>query len=159
MGREWQSRVERGFARLVAGMPGATLLVLMRELDKQLEGLLTEKESEGVTILPNIVPGRAREQDGPRKAAETNGTVLPDRTKTSKPPEIHTPEHRHLASRRREAEIRQLEARLGRTPLFFQSSDGIGYTLPITPRKHQDLPVALQVVKSVKLLVPLLCPL
>ena len=34
--------MERGFARLVAGMPGGTLLGLMRELDKQLEGLLTE---------------------------------------------------------------------------------------------------------------------
>jgi hypothetical protein len=159
MGREWQSRVERGFAGLVAGMPGGTLLGLMRELDKQLEGLLTEKESEGVTIVPNSVPGRGREQDEPRKAAETKGTVLPDRTKTSKPPEIHTPEQRHLASRRREAETRQLEARSGRTPLFFKSRDGIAYTLPITPRKHQDLPVPLQVIKSVKLLVPLLYPL
>jgi len=131
----------------------------MRELDKQMEGSPTEKESEGVTIVPNLVTGRGREQDEPRKAAETKGTVFPDRTKTSKPPEIYTPEQRHLALRRREAETRQLEARLGRTPLFFKSSDGIAYTLPITPRKHQDLPVALQVIKSVKLLVPLLYPL
>jgi len=68
---------------------------------------------------------------------------------------MYTPEQRHLALRRREAETGQLEARLGRTPLFFKSSDGIAYNLPITPRKHQDLPVPLQVIKSVKLLVPL----
>lgn len=156
MGREWQIKVERGFARLAAGMPGGSLLGLMRELDKQLERLLTDKEPENVTIIPNNVPRRSREQAPPGEAEKA---TLPDRTNPSKPAQTYTPEQRRLAAGRREAETRQLEARLGRTPLFFKSSDGIAYTIPITPRRHSDLPVSLQFVKIVRLFVPLLYPL
>lgn len=159
MGREWQARVEKGFASLVAGMPGGTLLGLMRELDKQLEGLLTDKEPENFTIIPNYIPGRSREQQDLHKSTDAGKAILSDRTLHSKPPQTFSPEQRRQAAERRESETRQLEARLGRTPLFFKSSDGIAYTLPITPRRHQDLPVPLQVVKSVKLFVPLLYPL
>ncbi|KAK4692576.1 hypothetical protein P7C71_g4655, partial [Lecanoromycetidae sp. Uapishka_2] len=159
MGREWQAKVEKGFARLVAGTLGGTLLGLMRELDKQLEGLLTDKEPENVTIIPNNIPGKSREQPQTPKVGEDVSTKLPVRTTASKAPKTYSPEQRQLASQRREIETRQLEARLGRAPLFSKSSDGIAYTLPITPRKHVDLPVPLQVVKSVKLFVPLLYPL
>lgn len=70
-----------------------------------------------------------------------------------------TPDERHDAEIRRQIEVCQLEARLGRLPSFSKSSDGIVFTVPISPRKPGDLPVPLQAVRSIKLLVPLLYPL
>ena len=156
MGREWQIRVERGFARLAERAPQGTLLGLMNSLDKQLEGLLVDrKEDEGITIIPNKLPRQAEPDNSLRPAK----SITPNPPIASKPQEVYTSEQRHQASQRRETETRQLEARLGRTPLFSKSSDGIAYTIPITPRKHADLPVPLQVVKAIKLFVPMLYPL
>lgn len=156
MGREWQIRVERGFAKLAERAPQGTLLGLMNSLDRQLESLLVDrKEDEGITIIPNKLPRQAEPVNSLRPAEST----APNPPISSKPPEAYTPEKRHQASQRRETETRQLEARLGRTPLFSKSSDGIAYTIPITPRKHADLPVPLQAVKAIKLFVPLLYPL
>lgn len=158
MGREWQSRVESGFARLAERSPQSTLLGLMNALDKQLETLLTDKEPENVTIILNKILGR----DPPRAEAvrpgqeNATGSNFP---RISKLPEEYSLSQLQVARERREAETRQLEARLGRTPLFSKSSDGIAYTVPITPRRHQDLPTPLQVVKSVNLFIPLLYPL
>ena len=70
-----------------------------------------------------------------------------------------TPDERHDAEIRRQIEVGQLEARLGRLPSFSKSSDGIAFTVPISPRKPGDLPVPLQAVRSIKLLVPLLYPM
>ncbi|KAK3175150.1 hypothetical protein OEA41_002396 [Lepraria neglecta] len=156
MGREWQVRVERGFARLAERAPQGTLLGLMNSLDRQLEGLLVDrKEDEGITIILNQLPRQAEPVNSLRPAKSTT----PNPPIASKPQEVYTSEQRHQASQRRETETRQLEARLGRTPLFSKSSDGIAYTIPITPRKHADLPVPLQVVKAIKLFVPMLYPL
>ena len=159
MGPEWRTRVQKGFARLVAGMPSGTLLGLMKELDKRLEGLLTDREEERITIVPNFVPGTTAPQ---RQAVRPNQERRSERTvrnTTTKPLERYTTAQTEAARQRRETETRQLEARLGRAPLYSKSSDGIAYILPITPRKHKDLPVPLQVLKSVKLFVPLLYPL
>ena len=156
MGREWQIKVERGFARLAERTAQGTLLALMNSLDRQLEGLLTDrKEDEGITIIPNRIPGRSETV----KPVQEAKPFAPISAIPSKPQEIFTPEQRRNASQRREAETRQLEARLGRTPLFSKSSDGIAYTIPITPRKIAELPVPLQAVKVIKLFVPMLYPL
>ena len=156
MGREWQIKVERGFARLAERTTQGTLLALINSLDRQLEGLLTDrKEDEGITIIPNRIPGRSESVE-PVKEAKPSA---PESAIPSKPQETFTPEQRRNASQRREAETRQLEARLGRTPLFSKSSDGIAYTIPITPRKIAELPVPLQAVKVIKLFVPMLYPL
>ena len=129
---------------------------MMNSLDRQLEGLLMDrKEDEGVTIISNRIPGQ-KESVRPLEQARS---TTPKPAASSQPVETYTPGQRHSASQRREAETRQLESRLGRTPLFSKSSDGIAYTVPITPRKHAELPVPLQAVKSVKLFVPLLYPL
>ena len=155
MGREWQHRVEQGFARLVASSPHGTLLGFMNQLDRQLESLLTDKKEDPITIIPNRIPGKLEQQTEPLKPAQLTKPA----SNVCKPPQTHTPEQRHIASQRREAELRQLEARLGRMPLFSKSSDGIAYTVPITPRKHADLPVPLQGLNKIKLFVPLLYPL
>lgn len=159
MGREYQLKIEEGFARLVEKMPNATLLGLMNSLDRQLEGLLGGEMEVEVTIIPNYVPGKSMKQPEPPKLVEQSepSSTLPIRNR--KPSDRYDSEQLRLARERREAETRQLEARLGRAPLFSKSSDGIAYTVPITPRKHADLPVPLQAVKTVKIYVPLLYPL
>ena len=155
MGKEWQHRVEQGFARLVASSPRGTLLGFMNQLDRQLESLLTDKKEDPITIIPNRIPGKLEQPTETSKPAQ----LAKPASNVSKPPQTHTPEQRHTASQRREAETRQLEARLGRIPLFSKSSIGIAYTVPITPRKHADLPVPLQGLNKIKLFVPLLYPL
>ena len=155
MGREWQTRVEKGFARLAETSPQGTLLGFMNQLDRQLESLLMDKKEEPITIISNRIPGKLAPHTEPAKPAQLPKPV----TNVSKPPQTYTPEQLHTASQRREAETLQLEARLGRTPLFSKSSDGVAYTISITPRKHADLPVPLQGVNKIRLFVPLLYPL
>jgi hypothetical protein len=55
-------------------------------------------------------------------------------------------------------ETKQLEARLGRLPLFQKRSE-TSFNIPIQPAKQDRLPRSLQAVKTVKLTVPLLYPL
>ena len=155
MGRGYQINVERGFARLAESRPQSTLLGLMNNLDKQLESLLTEQKAETITIIPNNTSAKSRntQQVKPiEKPIENAGLPRPE-------PTTPTAEQRRLASERREAETRQLEARIGRLPLFFKSSDGLDYRIPLTPRKPEHLPVPLQLVNAIKLYVPLDYPL
>ena len=158
MGRGFQINVERGFARLAESRPQSTLLGLMNSLDKQLESLLTEQKAETVTIIPNNA--RVQNRSAPHVKSVQNVGAPPAPSIThSDPQNVFPSEQRRLASERRDSETRQLEARIGRLPLFSKSSDGVEYQIPITPRKHEDLPVPLQAVNSIKLFVPLLYPL
>lgn len=158
MGRGYQINVERGFDALVSKSPQLTLLGLMNALDKQLESFLMEQKADTVKIIPNARVAPSNKQAG-------QSTTVPSDAEKSKPKPVEkpspvfTPEQGASAAARREMETRQLEARLGRIPLFFKSPDGIAYTLPIEPRKRADLPVPLQVIKTVKIFVPLLYPL
>lgn len=160
MGRGYRINVERGFTALAEVSPQATLLELMNTLDKQLESLLTEQKAETVKIIPNAVVGSSVRQAQVVQPTQANiDAMKPKIQDVSKPPLIYTQEQRRVAQERRDAETRQLEARLGRLPLFSKLSDGIAYNVPVTPRRHADLPVPLQAVKTVKLFVPLLYPL
>ena len=158
MGRGYQINVEKGFDALLAKSPQMTLLGLFAALDKQLESLLAAPKAETVKLVPN-----ARTSALPSQSVQTEPTreqVQAAALKSSPGPEqTCSPEQRRDAAARREAETRQLEARLGRLPLFFKSSDGIAYTLPIEPRRRGDLPASLQGVKSIRLFVPLMYPL
>ena len=158
MGRGFQINVERGFARLAESRPQSTLLGLMNSLDKQLESLLTEQKAETITIIPNNTRVLSRSAQQVKAAQDIKAPQLQPAT-PSGPQNSLTSEQRRLASERRDAETRQLEARIGRLPLFSKSSDGIEYKIPITPRKNEDLPVPLQAVNTIKLFVPLLYPL
>ncbi|KAL9107850.1 MAG: hypothetical protein Q9187_008370 [Circinaria calcarea] len=156
MGRGYQINIERGFDKLRTNSPEATLLALMNALDRQLESLLTEQKAETLKIIPNIVPKRPAAHG----LSDPNARPLPKKTaEVPKPPHTYTQEEKGIAQARRETEVRQLEARLGRLPLYNRSLDGIAYTLPIEPRRRVDLPVPLQVVRTVKLFVPMLYPL
>ncbi|KAL8736681.1 MAG: hypothetical protein Q9166_000047 [cf. Caloplaca sp. 2 TL-2023] len=158
MPRGYQINVERGFDALAQASPHATLLSLMNALDKHLEALLTEPKAETIKIVSYTKKLDAQVPHDGRRMKEP-----PVETQIGKHPRNGEPQftlnQRHDAVARRQAEINQLEARLGRLPSFSRSSDGIGFTIPVSPRKRGDLPVPLQVVQSVKLLVPLLYPL
>ena len=158
MDRGYQINVERGFDALVAQAIDPTLLGLMTALDKQLESLLTEEKAQTIKIIPNA--GIRQPSKTKTQAAQEAPQSLPPRPlQPNKPAQIYTPEQRRAAQARREAETHQLEARLGRLPLFSRSSDGITYTVPIEPRRRDDLPVPLQAVKTGKLFVPSSYPL
>ncbi|KAL8949041.1 MAG: hypothetical protein Q9222_004825, partial [Ikaeria aurantiellina] len=137
MPRGYQINVERGFDHLVQKSPKTTLLSLLNALDKQLESLLTLEKAETIKIVPNATRHEVRQQSevkGPLQAANgSQSTGMSVRQEVQ-----YTASERHAAEAKRQAEVRQLEARLGRPG---------------------DLPVPLQAVQTVKLVVPLLYPL
>ncbi|KAL8646503.1 MAG: hypothetical protein Q9226_006824 [Calogaya cf. arnoldii] len=165
MPRGYQINIERGFNALAQASPHATLLSLLNALDKQLEALLTGPKAETIKIVSNAAKQHSqppyqfsRTTEAP-KASQNIELSGKEQRELGKAEPYFTSVQRNDAEARRQLEIRQLEARLGRLPLFSKSSDGILFTLPISPRKPGDLPVPLQAVRSVKLLVPLLYPL
>ena len=155
MSRGYQINVERGFDELYSNNRNATLLGLMNRLDQQLERLLSMGKADTVKLVPNTrhAPSadEALRQGGSAPQVQPASDVAPFSSK----PE-YTPEQKQQAQLKREADIRQLEARLGRLPLFAQHSDGISFSVPVEPRKRSDLPVPLQAVKQVLLIVPVL---
>jgi len=153
MGRGYQINVEKGFDVLVAQSPQATLLGLMNALDKRLEVLLSEQKAETIKLLPNAGPRPPQQKVDPRPKTPPKPSVSIPSIPT---PQTYSAEQKTQAFAKREAETKQLEARLGRLPLFSKSSDGVVYTIPVEPRKRGDLPVPLQHVRTVKLFVPLL---
>lgn len=161
--RGFTINVEVGFDSLVQEDRDATLLELMKGLDKHLETFLSAPKADTVKLVANkdtrhltAVPSRAVEPVHTLKSAEFTETSTPT---ASKPAVYFTPSQKAEAEKRRSNETRQLEARMGRLPLYKKSGDGIQYGLPIEPKQRDELPVALRALKSVQLFVPLLYPL
>ena len=165
MPRGFAINVERGFDGLVEERTDATLLALMSALDKNLEKFLSEKKVETVKFVANadtrhLAALPVRSVGPPAEQAVAQGDLTSSQPAVSaKTVEVFTDAQKAEAQHRREMETRQLEARLGRLPLYKKSADGIAYTLPIEPRKRSELAPALRVVKAVQLFVPLLYPL
>ncbi|KAL8803450.1 MAG: hypothetical protein Q9200_006198 [Gallowayella weberi] len=154
--RGYAINVERGFDALIQATPQATLLSLIKALDKQLEALLTAPKAETIKLVSNAAKFHARQPPDTQSTAKAEEPRT-EEPRIEEPP--FTPDQRRNADARRRAEVGQLEARLGRLPLFSQSSDGIVFTVPISPRKPGELPVPLQAIQSVQLFVPSLYPL
>jgi hypothetical protein len=127
-----------------------TLLAWMNGLDKQLERVFASKPIEG---------------DHPSKINDT----LNEATESSalcesllRPPLGRRGligQEKQDAPQRRQKEIGQLTARLGRSSLFSTSSDGVSFTIPISPLKPHLLPGPLQSLRTVRLIIPLSYPL
>jgi uncharacterized CHY-type Zn-finger protein len=165
--RGFSLNVEHGFEGLVEDRRDATLLELTKFLDKNLEAFLSAPKADTVKLVPNkdtrhlsAFPSRSVEPvistkfDNARDHADDKAVPNPAVAIRS-----YTADEKIEASKKREAETRQLEARMGRLPLFKKSGDGIAYTIPIEPRRRGELPVALQFVKSIQIFVPVLYPL
>jgi hypothetical protein len=168
--RGFALNVEAGFDGLVKEKQDATLLELMKALDKNLEIFLSAPKAETVKIVPNkdirhlsALPSRSVEpavapppRVAERQLRQSNSVAV---VSPAKPVENFTAQQKAEASKRREAETRQLEARMSRLSLYNKTGDGIAFTVPIDPRKRAELPVTLQAVKAVQLFVPHLYPL
>ncbi|KAJ5256400.1 Zinc finger CCCH-type [Penicillium chrysogenum] len=172
----YQANVVRGFNDIVdftyRTNSRGTLLGWLNSLDRKLESLLTTLE-RGPTLkfFANIGDGSTTKE--PTKAPEktlSQQSLSQGRSKTAsvaaKPvPQArtvapkHTAEAKAAAEKRRATETKQLEARLGRLPMYQKLPDGRTYVVPIQPTKKDRLPRTLQALKTVKLIVPPLYPL
>ncbi|EAW18154.1 uncharacterized protein NFIA_080980 [Aspergillus fischeri NRRL 181] len=172
MERAFQTNVERGFDDIVdstlrTGGRG-TLLSWMNSLDRHLERLLTTTE-RGPTLkfVPNVGSKEVQERRAPEQVRVSHtDTPATERKPVPKPTSsvtnvsrVYTAEEKAQAERRRAVETKQIEARLGRLPLFQKSRDELSFVIPVQPSKVERLPVPLRPIKTVKLLVPRLYPL
>ena len=165
MGRGYQINVEKGFDSLVLEYPNASLLTLVKMLDRNLEAFLAAPKADTIKLVSHTTKeqsnpaGVERKDSRTAKAAGINAeapSFVPAKAQKS-------PSETELASarERRTKEVRQLEARLGRSPLFKKSDDGDDgtcFTVPAEPRALESLPAVLQGVKTIKLHVPLRYP-
>jgi hypothetical protein len=155
MDRGYQINVERGFESLVTVMPQSTLLTLVNELDKRLEGFLTSEKAQTVKLVTNsgkrtstAAPGMSSPSAKPMAASAALESSL-----ASAQPQ-HTAQEIAAAQSRRQSDIRQLEARMGRQQIFSKSPDGLSFTVPLPISKPDKLPPSLQSVQSAKIFVP-----
>lgn len=170
----YQENVARGFDDIVdftmRTKGQGTLLNWMNTLDKQLERLLTSLErGPRLKFVANVGETVAAKEATPRQVtapSQPSSTQdVPIVSSFSSQAQItkplvarHSPEQRAQAEKRRSLETKQLEARLGRLPLFQKRNDS-SFIVPIQPIKRDRLPGTLQAVKTVKLVIPQLYPL
>ncbi|KAJ5776336.1 uncharacterized protein N7511_001347 [Penicillium nucicola] len=174
----YQANVARGFDDIVnftiRTNNRGTLLTWLNSLDKQLEKLLTTLE-RGPTLKFFSNVGDATAPKEPSKVAEkapspssSQTHAKPSTTRATRPtvaPQAQRPAPKHsveakaTAEKRRALEVKQLEARLGRIPMFQKMQDGRTFIIPVQPAKKDRLPRALQALKTVKLIVPNFYPL
>lgn len=149
MARGFQINVEQGFLRLADQYPGKSLLALLNELDRNLEKLLTSEKATTVKLVAN----RARPEPQPPEVAATPSEDVP-RQNYDRYSEAQLREARS----RRDADIRQLEARLGRSELF-SKIDSTAFNVPLAITAKSDLPSSLNAVRDAALIVPDVYPL
>ncbi|KAK3381303.1 hypothetical protein B0H63DRAFT_475292 [Podospora didyma] len=159
--RGFAINIERGWDKLVEERRGTTLLSLTNALDKKLESLLSEQKAETVTLMTfqGTKDDRGQQEPPQKQQAVASASKPPPARRPYVPDETFSRDQIAEARARRAQEVRQLEARMGRLPLYQRSGDGIVYTLPIEPKRRAMLPVGLRPVQSVQLIIPLLYPL
>jgi uncharacterized CHY-type Zn-finger protein len=154
MERGYQINVERGFDDLVIRYPTKTLLALMNELDKNLESFLTSPKAKTIKLVANANKAPIQHHHVPEPVIAPKSDIVVPSTQVT-----YSAQQLQDARSKREAEGRQLEARLGRLSLFSKSPDGSHFNLPLQVPKSQRLPLSLQSIKDVQLKVPRLYPL
>jgi hypothetical protein len=157
MDRGYQINVERGFDSLVAAMPQSTLLALLNRLDKQLEGFLMSEKAQTIKLVTNT--GKKTSATTLESGVAITTPAMVSTTLQSQPysPPPQFPEQKLAdAKAKRKSDIRQLEARLGRQPLFSKVPDGLSFFVPLQIPRSSKLPISLQTIRRVKLVVPLL---
>ncbi|KAK6854377.1 CHY zinc finger domain-containing protein [Apiospora arundinis] len=161
--RGFSVNIERGWDKLAdEKKPGTTLLALTNALDKELEAFLSEKQTDTVKLVSFKDTRHMEYSDTPTSnlpepASIQGPSVAPH--KPYVPEESFTKDQIAQAKSRRAQETRQLDARMGRLTLFHKSADGVVYTLPLEPKRRNDLPSGLRAVQSVQMIIPLLYPL
>ncbi len=157
MDRGYQINVERGFDSLVTTVSKSTLLALMNELDKRLEGFLTSEKTQTIKLVTNTGKGPSNIALRPTATAARNAAISSKKELSSM---SSTPQHSSQriseAATKRESDVRQLEARMGRQSLFSKSPGGLSFFVPLQISQSSQLPISLQSLKCIRLFVPLL---
>ncbi|PGH08237.1 hypothetical protein GX51_01391 [Blastomyces parvus] len=133
--------IQEEFDNITKARISDTLLKRMNVLDRSLSKIFNMANSEAVAAPPGSYASQEAAVP-PRLAHETTMR-----------------QEMEQASQRRQKEITQLTSRLGRTPLFSKSSDGVSFTIPFNPLKPHLIPQSLKSVKTLNLIVPPLYPL
>jgi hypothetical protein len=152
--RGFQINIERGFDAIASKIPSATLLTILNRLDNQLETILSGQMAETIKIVSNK-PKSSHTSNHPEKP-QANFSVPNPSAETGL---ATTDDQRTQAQGKRQSDVRQLEARLGRLQLYAKLSDGSTYTLPLDSPKRSDWPSGIQHLRTFKLMVPVLYPL
>lgn len=153
MPRGYQINVEKGFATL-ASQSNKSLLQLLNELDRHLERFLASEKAATVKFVSNARRELPAPVVAPVEAVDTfdYAALVPAEFR-------YSADELQRARERRVVEVRQLEARLGRSPLFIKASDGIAYNIPIQIPNSANLPATLRSVREAALIVPSVYPL
>ncbi|KAL2194298.1 hypothetical protein P885DRAFT_43081 [Corynascus similis CBS 632.67] len=158
--RGFAINIEKGWDALVQQKRGANLLSLINALDRRLESLLSEQKAETVKLTIFKDTRHLSDKSAAEPAPQPVKTVTkPPINRPYIPEESYSQDQIAEAKARRAQDVRQLEARLNRLPVYQKSSDGIIYTLSLEPKRRASLPVGLQLIQSVQLIIPLLYPL
>ncbi|KIW16433.1 hypothetical protein PV08_06485 [Exophiala spinifera] len=150
MPRGYQINVENGFAALASQSPQKALLSLMNDLDRNLEKFLTSEKAQTIKIISNA------QKKAPEPLTRLPTPPLPasEALPIAAPVPAWTSQQKTDAQAKRQSDIRQLEARMGRVPHFSKNSDSTLYNVPIQISKPGKLPANLQPLKEVSLSVP-----
>lgn len=151
--RGFQVNIERGFDRIATPSSSAYLLGLLNRLDQQLESILSGRKAETLMIMSNRAPPSKSTNSGSSQVTEP----VPQPASTPKP--AHPNDEVAKAKPKRQADVRQLEARFGRLSHYHKSSDGLTYTLPLDSPKRSTWPTSLQPLRSFQMKVPEQYPL
>lgn len=155
MPKGFQINVEKGFDSLIQQYPSKSLLALLNELDKNLEKFLSSAKA---TTVKFVAPARNRPVVPEPKASGVPDPVQ-QRPLQSVAPRYSLDQLRE-AKTRRDAEIRQLEARLGRSEYFSKAGDGIAFNVPLqVPSSSSSIPSSLRSLRETALIVPEVYPL
>lgn len=146
----FQINIEKGFDTIATSASNATLLGLMKQLDKELEIILAGRKAETVKIVAN------QEHKKPTVQPYTTQPAVKVSDSGSKP---FTDHQLNEARNKRASDIRQLEARFGRLQYFKRSSDGLTYTVPLDSPKRSTWPSELQTLKAAQITIPEQYPL
>ncbi|GAB7337974.1 hypothetical protein MBLNU457_4351t1 [Dothideomycetes sp. NU457] len=158
MQRGFQLNVEQGFDEIAASAPKSTLLTLLNRLDKDLDGLLSRPMAQTIKLYRNLetpkpVQPTAKTETTNKPIVESQPAQQQWEARPRSEP-VFTAGQKTQAQAKRQADIRQLVARLGKLPTFKQSTDGVTFTVPFTPLKKTNLPSSLQNINTIRLIVP-----
>ncbi|KAH7119695.1 CHY zinc finger domain protein [Dendryphion nanum] len=166
MERGFQINIERGFDKIVAETSSSTLLASLNALDKHLESLLSTQKADTIKIVSHSAKPKSLGSASvapllapyapvgvPPPAPLFPSTATPVQS-PAQPPPRYSAEEKASAKIVRDAQTRQIEARMGRLPHFSKSPDGSWFNIPFEPARKKDLPVELKAIKLVKLIVP-----
>jgi hypothetical protein len=154
MPKGFQINVEKGFDVLANNLPRKTLLSLMNELDRGLEAILVSEKAQTIKIVANR--GTQAKQLPVDAAASRDERPVELSPVVTVPPPSFTAQQILDASKKRQTDIRQLEARMSRASSFHkdEETNRTMFKVPVHIPRSAKLPASLQPLDEIILQVP-----